>query len=139
MPTAPWRLVTLVAALATLLTSGYFVVQAREQAQVRAASRAGARGDLSVAAHEATQVRRQPASAEARRVRAYALAGLGRDRAAARAFAVALRDRPSDWHLERDLATVLLRSGRRRAARTAMARALALNPRMVLPPGFAAR
>ena len=54
------------------------------------------------------------------------------------AFRQAVRRDPNNWVLHRDYAIVLRRLGDRARARTRMGTALALNPRMILPPGFAA-
>jgi len=64
--------------------------------------------------------------------------GLGQLRRARRALQQAARRDPNNWALQRDYAIVLLRLGQRAKAKARMRRARALNPLMVLPPGFTA-
>ena len=75
------------------------------------------------------------------RLRAAALRGRayrnsGRLQRARREFQIAVRRDPYNWVLQREYAVVLLRLGERAKARARMSRAKALNPRMLLPPGF---
>ena len=75
------------------------------------------------------------------RLRAAALRGRayrnsGRLQRARREFQIAVRRDPYNWVLQREYAVVLLRLGERTNARARMSRAKALNPRMLLPPGF---
>jgi Flp pilus assembly protein TadD len=74
----------------------------------------------------------------AQALRGYAYRNSGRLAQARRAFQVAVRRDPNNWVLQRDYAGVLLALGERAKARARMSRARALNPRMPLPPGFAA-
>jgi len=60
----------------------------------------------------------------------------GRLGPARRAFQTAVRRDPNNWVLQREYAVVLLRLGERAKARARMSRARALNPRLLLPPGF---
>jgi Flp pilus assembly protein TadD len=60
----------------------------------------------------------------------------GRLQRARREFQIAVRRDPNNWVLQREYAIVLLRVGARAKARARMSRAKALNPRMLLPPGF---
>jgi len=71
-------------------------------------------------------------------LRGYAQLGRGQLRQARTAFRQAVQRDPNNWVLHRDYAIVLRRLGDRARARTRMGTALALNPRMILPPGFAA-
>lgn len=71
-------------------------------------------------------------------LRGYAHRAEGRLRPARRAFQSAVRRDPNNWILHREYGRVLLALGERAKARARMSRAMALNPRMVLPPGFAA-
>lgn len=80
----------------------------------------------------------QTLQARAARLDAEAALQMGDVPAAARALVVALRTAPNDWSLHRDRAVLLQRLGDATAARSEMARALALNPKLVLPPGFTA-
>lgn len=69
-------------------------------------------------------------------VRGYAYFGTGQLRRARAELQKAARRDPNNWVLQRDYAIVLLRLGERPKARARMRRAVALNPRMLLPPGF---
>jgi len=69
-------------------------------------------------------------------VRGYAYFGIGQLRRARARLQKAARRDPNNWVLQRDYAIVLLRLGERPKARARMRRAVALNPRMLLPPGF---
>ena len=72
----------------------------------------------------------------AQTVRGYAHLARGElDPARTALRAAVLRD-PNNWVLQRDYAIVLLRLGERLGARERMGRAKALNPRILLPPGF---
>lgn len=70
-------------------------------------------------------------------LRGYAHRAAGRLEPARRAFQSAARRDPNNWVLQREYARVLLALGERAKARARMSRATALNPRMVLPAGFA--
>jgi len=72
--------------------------------------------------------------AAATRGRAYVR--LGRLAEARAALQSAVRRDPNNWVLQREYAGVLLQLGERAKARARMSRAKALNPRMLLPPGF---
>jgi len=69
-------------------------------------------------------------------VRGYAHFGMGQLRRARAELQKAARRDPNNWVMQRDYAIVLLRLGERPKARARMRRAVALNPRMLLPPGF---
>ena len=69
-------------------------------------------------------------------LRGYAYFGTGRLERARVELQKAVRRDPNNWVLQRDYAIVLLRLGERPKARARMRRAVALNPRMLLPPGF---
>lgn len=79
---------------------------------------------------------------EARRraaaLRGYAYLGTGQPGRARAAFQDAVQREPNNWVLQRDYAIALLRVGEREKAQARMRRARALNPRMLLPPGFEA-
>lgn len=127
--------------LVALLSLGiaiYAAVHLQDARHLRSANRAGVAGHYSEAVAEARRVRREPARHEALVVQGTALRRLGRPKSAARVLRAALRVDPDDWSTRRDLASALLATGQRRSARHQMAVALALNPRMILPPGFAA-
>ena len=70
-------------------------------------------------------------------LRGYAHRAAGRLQPARLAFQTAARRDPNNWVLQREYARVLLALGERAKARARMSRAKALNPRMVLPAGFA--
>lgn len=109
--------------------------------QERAADRAESSLDAGRVQRAQEQARKVDGSwlqARTARLQARAALALG-DLPAAEAFVTqAVRRMPQDWSLHRDRAVLLLRLGRRAGARVAIGRALALNPRLVLPPGFAA-
>jgi Flp pilus assembly protein TadD len=70
-------------------------------------------------------------------LRGYAYRESGQLPRARRAFQIAVRRDPNNWVLQRDYAGVLLALGERAKARARMTKARALNPRIVLPRGFA--
>jgi len=72
-------------------------------------------------------------------LRGRALRNSGRLEAAREELQTAARRDPNNWVLQREYAGVLLALGDRAKARARMSRAKALNPRMVLPPGFVER
>jgi len=74
--------------------------------------------------------------ARAAALRGYAYRDMGRLQQARRAFQSAVRRDPNNWVLQREYAGILLRLGERAKARARMSSAKALNPRMLLPPGF---
>jgi len=76
------------------------------------------------------------AGLRAQSLRGRAYRNSGRLEQARRAFQTAVRRDPNNWVLQREYAGVLLALGERSKARSRMSRAKALNPRMVLPPGF---
>ncbi len=134
----PDRVALLVAAGACLLVAGYLFAQQRQESRLRTANLLGAHGRFAAAVTEARQVTRPPARARAALVEAYALRAMGRLPQAALAFRRAANEDPANWTIRRDFATTLLAVGRGSAARAQLRRALRLNPRMGLPPGFAA-
>lgn len=71
-------------------------------------------------------------------LRGYAYLGTGQLSRARAAFRDAVRREPNNWVLQRDYAIALLAVGERAKAQARMGRARALNPRMLLPPGFEA-
>ncbi|MDQ3092327.1 MAG: tetratricopeptide repeat protein, partial [Actinomycetota bacterium] len=71
-------------------------------------------------------------------VRGYAHFAEGQIAQARTAFRNAVVRDPNNWVLQRDYAIALLGVGERAEAQARMGRARALNPRMLLPPGFEA-
>jgi Flp pilus assembly protein TadD len=67
---------------------------------------------------------------------AYAELAAGDVPAALDQFRAAAHRDPRNFAIHRDWAVALLRAGERERARRRMAKALALNPRLILPPGF---
>lgn len=108
-----------------------------EEARLQRANQLGLEGDYARALATARQIPDGPARSGADVVRAYAHRARGENAAAAAAFSRALRRRPNDWTLQRDYASVLLGLGRRAKAQARMRQALRLNPKMMLPAGFA--
>ena len=132
------RLVSVLAAAACLALGGFLALGQRSESRLERASDALGAGRPDAALAELDGLKGQ-AAGRAAAVRARAHAARGDAAAAHRELRAALRRDPNNWVLHRDDAVVLLALGRRSAARRAMHRALALNPRMELPPGFAAR
>jgi Flp pilus assembly protein TadD len=130
------RLTALAAAVACLLTAGYFLRQNREEVKLRTANELGLQGRFADALDEARGIHRAPTVLRALVVEAQAAGLLGRVGVAVDALDQAIDRDPNNWILHRDRARALLRRGARDRARREMARALALNPRMELPRGF---
>jgi Flp pilus assembly protein TadD len=131
------RLVSVVVAAACLALGGYLALAQRSESRLEQAADAVAAGMPDSALHELGGLTGQ-AGGRAAAVRAQAHVARGDLAAAHRELRRALRRDPNVWLLHRDDAVVLLALGRRAAARRAMRRARALNPRIELPPGFAA-
>lgn len=109
----------------------------RDEHRLRSAHAALAAGHAAEAARRADAISGHMVDARARQIEARAALLQGDLRGARAALRRAVHAIPNDWAVHRDLAVVLLRLDRRTAARREITRALALNPKLVLPPGFA--
>lgn len=121
--------------LVCAVLGAYLAVSSRGEAALARANAALLAGNHSEALSELEGVDGELAG-RASAVRGYAYFRRGQLRPARAALQKAARRDPNNWVVQRDYAIVLLRLGERPKARARMRRALALNPRMLLPPGF---
>ena len=131
----PTRIAFAALALLCLSLGLYLAVSSRAEGRLDRASENLVEGRTADALQELEALEGEAAlRAAALRGRAYR--NSGRLEEARREFQMAARRDPNNWVLQREYARVLLSIGERARARARMSRAKALNPRMVLPPGF---
>ncbi len=133
------RLTVPAVALTCALTGAHLAVQAHNEDRLRTANLLALGGHLAAAARLAHSIDTAPTASAAGRTEGDAELLSGRFALAAAALRRSLARAPNAWTARRDLAVALLALGRRGSARREMARALALNPLLVLPPGFTRR
>ena len=129
------RLSFVAVALVCASLGTYLAISSRDEARLSRAHAHVLAGRNAEALDELAGLRGETQlRAAALRGRAYR--NSGRLQPARREFQSAVRRDPYNWVLQREYAVVLLRLGERAKARARMSRAKALNPRMLLPPGF---
>ena len=129
------RLPFLAVALVCALLGIYLAVSSRGEARLSRAT-ANLVADRNPQALAELEGLDGEAGLRAAALRGRAYRNSGRLEQARRAFQTAVRRDPNNWFLQREYAGVLLARGERAKARARMSRAKALNPRMLLPPGF---
>ena len=133
------RLYGALAALACLLAASYLAVHARDEATLRDANRLALRGDYGQAIKRSAPLIGSSTGLGALLVEAHSYVALRKYAHAASLFRRAAQLAPQDWQIRSDLANTLQVMGRVRSAREQIALAVALNPRLALPGGSAAR
>ena len=131
----PPRIAVVALALLCLSLGVYLAVSSRQEGRLDRAAADLAAGRNADALRELEGLDGE-AGRRAAALRGRAYRNSGRLDAARREFQTAARRDPNNWVLQREYARVLLALGERAKARARMSRAKALNPRMVLPPGF---